>query len=96
MYATMCRMDRFVNSWLRGQDGVLYTPKGLAWQGKWGTLRHTAAAAFLLLAYAHGKPSMDFDRVQSITCFAHQQVSGGVLYTGPVLLGWLLCRASAT
>eukprot|EP00877_Chromochloris_zofingiensis_P012439 jgi/Chrzof1/7449/Cz02g24130.t1 len=67
------RMDRFVNSWLRGQDGVLYTPKGLAWQGKWGTLRHTAAAAFLLLAYAHGKPSMDFDRVQSITCFAHQQ-----------------------
>jgi hypothetical protein len=43
----------FVQAWVAGNNGVVYTPDGLANDGVlWGTLRESANAAFLLLVAA--------------------------------------------
>jgi hypothetical protein len=42
----------FVDAWLEGRNGVKVTPKGLAWQGEWGALRHTGNALFYMLSFA--------------------------------------------
>jgi hypothetical protein len=51
------RLATFVNAWIKGVDGVTYTPKGLAYSTQWGSLRHVGNAMFLMKAYAKGKPA---------------------------------------
>lgn len=70
-------VDEFVKTWLDskgdGYNGPKYTPKGLAWYSSWGALRHTANAAFLMLA--HDTLNLqDLGRHKDIHCFAHKQI----------------------
>ncbi|KAF6252704.1 endo-beta-1,4-glucanase [Scenedesmus sp. NREL 46B-D3] len=64
---------RFVEAWLEGKHGVRLTPKGLAWAGPWGALRHTSNAIFYLLSHARG--AQDEALRQRIVCFARRQVA---------------------
>ena len=44
-------METFLNWWTTGQNGVSYTPEGLAYTSNAAPLREAANAAFLALAY---------------------------------------------
>ncbi len=46
--------ERFLDYWSTGYNGqrVTYTPGGLAWISRWGSLRYTANTAFLALIYS--------------------------------------------
>lgn len=70
-------VEDFVSTWLMsnmdGYAGPKYTPKGLAWYTPWGSLRHSANAAFLMLA--HAKENIkDVNQQKRIACFAHKQL----------------------
>ena len=71
-------VDAFVNTWLYsnhdGSSGPKYTPKGLAWYSKWGSLRHSANAAFLMMAHRHNNLHEDLSQQKNIVCFAHKQM----------------------
>ncbi|KAK9805406.1 hypothetical protein WJX73_001936 [Symbiochloris irregularis] len=45
------QVELFLGWWVNGQNGVTYTPNGLAWSGSTAPLRDAANAAFLALAY---------------------------------------------
>ena len=45
-------MEGFIDDWAHGGEWVKYTPKGLAFTGDWGSLRHTGNGIFLMQAYA--------------------------------------------
>ncbi|WIA10828.1 hypothetical protein OEZ85_010994 [Tetradesmus obliquus] len=62
---------QFVDAWLYGRNGVIFTPKGLAWHGDWGALRHTGNALFYMLSYAKDDAGLR----KQILCFAQQQVA---------------------
>ena len=47
------RIDGFVKSWTKGSNWVTFTPKGMAYSGPWGSLRHVGNALFLMEAYAN-------------------------------------------
>jgi hypothetical protein len=68
-------MTRFVRAWTEGvSDIVKFTPKGLAYSGPWGSLRHVGNAMFLLKAFAIGSPNAgDYDKV--LFTFQHQGFS---------------------
>lgn len=46
----------FLDTWQKGQNGVKFSPQGLALAplGGWGNLRHSANAAFMMLLHAKG------------------------------------------
>lgn len=69
------RMDAFIDDWVKGGEWVKHTPKGLAFSGDWGSLRHVGNALFLMKAYANGLK--DKALATKVDCFAHQQVWGG-------------------
>jgi hypothetical protein len=63
--------ERWLNFWTVGDNGkrVKYTPGGLAWLDRWGSLRYAANTAFLAFIYAdrvrdHGTRYRDFARSQ--------------------------------
>ncbi len=41
-----------MEAWIRGTDGVTYTPGGLAWANQWGSLRFVGNAAMIASVYA--------------------------------------------
>lgn len=47
-------IDKFLNDWQKGQNGINYSPQGLAIAplGGWGNLRHATTAAMSQLIYA--------------------------------------------
>jgi hypothetical protein len=47
-------MDMFLDFWTSGYNGstIAYTPGGLAWLDKWGSLRYAANTAFLAFVYS--------------------------------------------
>jgi endoglucanase len=64
----------FLSSWIQGQNGPVYTPKGLAYPGtQWGSLRHTSNAAFLFAVYAKSSLATTAQR-KRLTCFSHKQM----------------------
>lgn len=73
------QLDSFTKSWLLsngdGNSSPRKTPKGLSWFAPWGTLRHTANAAFLLLANDKvNNNNGDLVKRKPIQCFAHRQI----------------------
>ena len=46
------QVQRFVEAWIQGTDGVTYTPGGLAWANQWGSLRFVGNAAINASVYA--------------------------------------------
>ena len=46
------QVQRFVEAWIQGTDGVTYTPGGLAWANQWGSLRFVGNAAMIASVYA--------------------------------------------
>jgi hypothetical protein len=69
------RMADFVKDWTQGGAWVKFTPKGLAFSGEWGSLRHVGNALFLMEAYANG--AADAALTRKVDCFAHGQVRPG-------------------
>ena len=51
------QVQRFLEAWIRGTDGITYTPGGLAWGNQWGTLRFVTNAAMIASVYAHNVQS---------------------------------------
>jgi hypothetical protein len=85
-------------NWNQGIKGITYTPKGLAFGENFGSLRYSASAAFLALAYAKGVKNSN--KQQYYQCFAKRQIrymlgDTGRSYVvgvgGPLLLA--CCRA---
>ena len=49
----MCvQVQRFLEAWIKGTDGVTYTPHGLAWGSEWGSLRFVGNAAMIAAVYS--------------------------------------------
>jgi len=76
-------MEGFIQDWTNGGAWVKHTPKGLAFSGDWGSLRHVGNALFLMKAYANGLKNSKENREleKKIDCFAHSQMNyilGGV------------------
>lgn len=61
------------DAWMRGTDGIVYTPGGLAWSFEWGSLRHTANGAFFALAHANAD-YVDAGARKDIACWAKRQL----------------------
>ncbi len=66
--------ERWLDYWTDGYRGeqIRYTPGGLAWRGKWGSLRHAANTAFLSFIYADWLP--DGEKKTRYSQFAEGQV----------------------
>lgn len=45
-------LEAFLQAYVTGTDGVITTPKGLAWSNDYGSLRNALGAAFLAQVYA--------------------------------------------
>jgi hypothetical protein len=74
--AFQARIDGFINSWTKGSALVTFTPKGLAYSGPWGSLRHVGNAMFILKAYAaRASPKQLSPAVKrEIDCTVRQQL----------------------
>lgn len=46
------QVERFLEAWITGTDGVTYTPAGLAWGSEWGSLRFVGNAAMIAAVYS--------------------------------------------
>lgn len=46
------QVQRFLEAWITGTDGVTYTPAGLAWGSEWGSLRFVGNAAMIAAVYS--------------------------------------------
>lgn len=69
------RMLTFIDDWLTGRgppNYVTYTPKGLAFSGDWGSLRHVGNALFLMQSFVHTSKDQALNR--RINCFTHRQL----------------------
>uniref|UniRef100_A0A383V7Y8 Endoglucanase n=1 Tax=Tetradesmus obliquus TaxID=3088 RepID=A0A383V7Y8_TETOB len=74
--AFQARIDGFIKAWTKGSDLVTFTPKGLAYSGPWGSLRHVGNAMFLMKAYAaRASPKQLSPAVKKeIDCAVRQQL----------------------
>ena len=52
LFKFFLQVQRFVEAWIQGTDGVTYTPGGLAWANQWGSLRFVGNAAMIASVYA--------------------------------------------
>eukprot|EP00775_Hariotina_reticulata_P001323 gene1323-1667_t len=66
------RLDTFIAAWTKGTGTVQYTPKGLAFSGPWGSLRHVGNALFLMKTYANkaGTPAIK----RAVDCTTRSQL----------------------
>jgi endoglucanase len=60
------------DDWLLGRNGIVYSPKGLAWGFQWGSLRHTANGMLYVLASVNRLDAADPRRVRAL-CWARDQ-----------------------
>ena len=69
-------------AWRQGGRPVYYTPAGLAFVSKWGSLRTMANNAFMVLLYAHSIRDSDPRASQRYTCWARNQLRYALGDTG--------------
>jgi endoglucanase len=67
--------ERWLDYWTDGYHGerINYTPGGLAWLGKWGSLRHAANTSFLSFIYADWIE--DANKKERYSQFAENQIN---------------------
>jgi hypothetical protein len=68
------RIDGFITSWTKGSQWVQFTPKGLAYSGPWGSLRHVGNALFLMKAYTSGNKNVPAAIRNAVDCSTKQQL----------------------
>lgn len=68
------RINGFIKSWTQGSSWVQFTPKGLAYSGTWGSLRHVGNALFLMKAYVNGAKNLPTSVKSSIDCTVKKQL----------------------
>ena len=61
-------------AWVQGGRPVYYTPAGLAFVSKWGSLRTMANNAFMVLLYAHSIRNTDPRASSRYSCWARNQL----------------------
>jgi hypothetical protein len=61
-------------AWVQGGRPVYYTPAGLAFVSKWGSLRTMANNAFMVLLYGHSIRNTDPRASSRYTCWARNQL----------------------
>ncbi|CAL5226752.1 g9605 [Coccomyxa viridis] len=67
-------VQRFLEAWITGTDGITYTPGGLAWGNQWGTLRFVTNAAMIASVYANNVQSTDPTMSHRYSCWARSQM----------------------
>ena len=68
-------METFLNWWLEGENGVTYTPNGLAYTQSGAPLRDAANAAFIALAYGDKlQGGSDYYRGRKYACWGILQL----------------------
>jgi hypothetical protein len=68
------RIDGFITSWTKGSQWVQFTPKGLAYSGPWGSLRHVGNALFLMKAYTNGNKNVPAGIQNAVDCTTKKQL----------------------
>lgn len=81
------QVQRFLEAWIKGTDGITYTPGGLAWGNQWGTLRFVTNAAMIASVYAHNVQSASSQSTLQPACLCHVVVNHDGLHTGCCLVG---------
>jgi endoglucanase len=66
-------MESFIDAWSHSSKDVTYTPKGLAFTDKWGSLRYAGNSIFLMQAYA--KELKDPKLKAQVDCLTLQQLN---------------------
>ncbi len=75
-------IERHLDWWAgNGSEKITYTPKGLAWLDRWGSLRYATTEAFLADVYADSKVC-SADKVTSYKAFAKSQIDYALGSTG--------------
>lgn len=76
-------IENHLDYWTTGLNGerVTYTPKGLAWNDSWGSLRYATTTAFLASIYADWDDA-DAKRAQTYQNFAKSQADYALGSTG--------------
>ena len=69
-------------AWVQGGRPVYYTPAGLAFVSKWGSLRTMANNAFMVLLYGHSIRNTDPRASSRYTCWARNQLRYALGDTG--------------
>ncbi|KAK9830377.1 hypothetical protein WJX72_011403 [[Myrmecia] bisecta] len=73
--AYQATMDEFFNTWMNSGNGIQQTPKGLAYSVRSGTLRNTANAGFLAIAYGNYLGGTDrYNDGKMYQCWARNQI----------------------
>lgn len=62
------QVQRFVEAWITGTDGVTYTPGGLAWGSEWGSLRFVGNAAMIASVYAKNVQGAFYALLNHVSC----------------------------
>ena len=65
------QVQRFLEAWITGTNGISYTPGGLAWGNQWGTLRFVTNAAMIASVYAHNVQSASSQGRRLLLCRAN-------------------------
>ena len=52
MHACLLQVERFLESWITGQNGITYTPGGFAYASQWASNRFVGNAAMIAAVYA--------------------------------------------
>lgn len=68
-------LDEFRISWLRGQNGVRVTPRGLRWLAQWGPLRYNGNALYAILVHAKTVSGTGSATYRDAVCFARTQIA---------------------
>ena len=48
----LAQVERFLESWIQGENGITYTPGGMAWASEWASNRFVGNAAMIAAVYA--------------------------------------------
>ncbi|CAL8464163.1 g3698 [Coccomyxa elongata] len=67
-------VQRFLEAWITGTDGVTYTPNGLAWGSEWGSLRFVGNAALIASVYSKAIAASDATKAHRYSCWARSQM----------------------
>ncbi|KAK9806714.1 hypothetical protein WJX72_000352 [[Myrmecia] bisecta] len=67
-------VEGFLDTYITGGDGVVFTPKGLAWTGNYAPLRNAMGAAFVAQAYASWLVGRNQPKALTYQCFAQAQI----------------------
>jgi hypothetical protein len=82
------QVERFLESWITGQNGITYTPGGMAWASQWASNRFVGNAAMIAAVYASHIQGISPSTTSLLPCFHCKHISGSLMtcYHGHLLI----------